>query len=752
MTKINENNDNLRWIYKIGFFIILALPILVWPPYFFPADWGKSIIFRGVLAILLFLFLGKILYRKIEVPFDQINKNKTVWILRALLAIYLLASIFSVDPNFSFWGSPYRGGGFVSFGFFFVLTALSFILLKKEDWKRTWIFSIFIGLLVSLIALTQYYGLFLVEQSRPASTMGNADILATYLLLLSFLTLSFAIKEPFNTAQGKAKKAFYGLSLLIFIYTILITESRAAYLGLAVASLYFFLAYPKKIKTVKIAAVSLLVLAAGFIFYVNTVNQYPKFLQQNKLFTSVSSRLSLNLFLIDPRFYAWSKIDYKILINKPVLGYGPENFAVGFDKYYDPSVPYLSIAWGDWYDKAHDIIIQTGSDAGILGIAAYLALFIYLFWKLQKTKRINDNNKTIIIGIQATMIGYFINNIFSFDTFSTYLIFFLLAAYSMHLIFGDMQETIILSETQKNIPGKFALISTLFCLLVIFLWQYNLVPLQVNAEINKAGTLSNQKKCDQAFALMDKALSQHSFLDSYVIMKYIDIEKTCTNYYPDNTLAYTKKGIELLKEGVKIQPLYTRYWIYLGTLTTTLAEQENDQTKKDNILNRANGYLYEALQLAPKHQEILIAKAKVQMDEKNYQDAKDESEKCILANPGQSDCYWYLGLSEMYLKNNTDADKNIQIATTKGYDVSSETSLVELGNVYNSLNDYKNLAVVFEKLTVVNPDAVQYHSSLATVYAKLGEYDKAKQEALKVLKISPGSKQNVDAFLETLPE
>jgi len=240
MTKINEKINHSNWALKAGLFIILALPVLVWPPYFFPVDWGKSIVFRSILAIMVFLFLKQIIYKKNDLPLPEVNKNKTVWILRALLIIYLLASIFSVDPLFSFWGNPYRSGGFITFAFYFVFTALAFVMLKKDDWKKSWIFSIFIGLLASFVAIIQYYGLFnrifMAVPSRPPSTMGNPDILAIYLLLLSFLTLSFAIKE-----KQKSLKTFYVSSLAIFLFTLLITGSRAAYFGLLIGLVYFIL-------------------------------------------------------------------------------------------------------------------------------------------------------------------------------------------------------------------------------------------------------------------------------------------------------------------------------------------------------------------------------------------------------------------------------------------------------------------------------------------------------------------------------
>ena len=110
-----------------------------------------------------------------------------------------------------------------------------------------------------------------------------------------------------------------------------------------------------------------------------------------------------------------------------------------------------------------------------------------------------------------------------------------------------------------------------------------------------------------------------------------------------------------------------------------------------------------------------------------------------------------MALSEIYLKDTGDADKNILIASGKGYSTNSVTSLNELSNAYVSIPDYQGLASVFEKLIAINPNIAQYHSILSFIYKELGQYDKARQEALIVLKLSPESKSNMDAFLKTLP-
>ncbi len=763
MTKINENIDKFHWIYMVGIFITITLQIIVWPPYFFPADWGKTIIFRSIVSVLLFLFIFQVFFKKKDISVLSIKKNPVFFSLSAVFTVFLLATIFSVDLLFSLWGSPYRGGGFVTFAFCIIFAVLAFMLLNKEAWKKVWFFSISIGVLVSFIAITQYnsflnklfnipfnalfHKIVPLVLDRPSSTMGNPDILALYFLLLSFITLSFGIKW-----QKLWEKIFCFSALAIFIITILITGSRAVYLGMAIGVIYFFWAYPKKIKIIKVATASIVVLTAIFVFYINTASQLPDFLQQNKLFKSTISRLSFENIVNDPRFASWP-IELKMVEAKPIFGYGPENFSVGFDKYYDPSIPYLNRDIG-WWDRAHNVIIQTGSDAGILGILAYLALFIVLFWQLGKLKKNlgqHAENTTISHGIQATLIGYFVALFFGFDSFSTYLIFFLLAGYSMFLIYGNKIEKLPDASKYKKVSWKPALLGILFIALVIFLWQYNFVPLQINAEINKAENLTNQKSCDKAFALMDKTLLKHSFLDSYVRMEYIDFKKTCTDSFSNQTLSDVVKNLNVLSEGAKTQPLYTRYWIFMGNFENLLAGQEKNVATKKEHLEKANNYFNKALQLAPKHQEILIGQVKMEIIAGNYDSAKNYAEKCITLNPALGDCYFYLGISEIYLRDMNIAKENIQTAFNKAYNINAEVSLSELKNAYAFTNDFKNLVIIYEQLIALNPNNFQYHSSLAACYKELAMYSKAREEAMIVLKLSPESKPNVDAFLSTLP-
>ena len=746
-----QTKSNLRQVYLAGIFLVLALPILTLPPIFFPPDWAKTILFRSVLSVIIFLLAFQTWHSKKSLLLPKIKNNKIVLALGGLFVTFLLATIFSQDYYFSLWGSPYRSGGFVTFAFYIVFAVLTFLLLKEKDWQKVWEFSFLTGAVISLLAFVQ-------NQERPASTLGNPILLAIYLLILFFPMLIFAIKEPWNSALSKWKKIIYILALGLFLCVIILTGSRAAYLALILGAIYFTLFYPQKhIGKFKIALIIALIFVALAVYYVNVNENFPQFLKENKVFQLLQPRLSISLFLADPRFSAW-QVAFSAIKEKPILGYGPENFSIGFDKYYNPALPYISKNWGNWYDKGHNIIIDTAMQAGILGTIAYLLLFFIVFFSLQKGKKelqkIDDNgNKKIVIhGIQTALIAYFSANFFSFDSFSSYLIYFLLIGYSMHLLNNnsDNQNKIF---QPKPIPKIF--IYALFFVLVFFLYQYNLKPMQIEAKINSqinADLIEADKNtCDKNFALADKNLLNHSFLDGYMRIKYIEFIKSCAFANPEKNIEYAKKGIEIMKPALKIMPSYSRLWIYLGSFSVIVASNEKDLAVKNNLLSEARSYFKKAFDLAPKHQEILIEQAKLEMIAHNYKAMEDYSDKCVALDSSLGECYWQKAISEIYLRNLKQAKENIDLASQKTYKTESLESLNQLINAFGFALDYQDISLAYQKLIKLNPDTAQYHSSLAFVYLKLKDYDNAKKEALIFLKLMPEAKGEVQAFLKTIP-
>lgn len=792
-------------LYKIGLFIILVLPILAWPPYFFPPEWGKAIVFRIVFSIILLVFIWQIIFENkfINQIKERIAGQKMIfWIFCAVFLLALLSTIFSRDVLFSLWASPHRSGGFINFAFYILFAAILFLIAKEKDWKKFWNFSFCIGIIVVLFAAVQYYDLlpkiFIPYEGRPPSTLSSPMLLAIYLLFLFFSALSFAIKE-----RG-IKKLFYVFSLVVFLFGLFISGSRSGYLGLSAGLLYFFFFYPvrklplqnrqkqnsqqimqsittqkksiflrckkflpqiSKGTKIKIAAFFILTLLATAILYLNTTTNLPDFIKNNQKLSFIADRLSVKAAVKDltkTRFSAWQTF-FKAVKEKPILGWGPENQSIAFDKNYDPSLPYLVRTTEDWWDRAHNIFLDIAAQYGLPFLLVYLFFFAYLSCWLHRLKHRTEHRETQISAhaIQAIFIAYFTDLFFEFDSVTTSIMLFFIIGYSLHLTSSGAADSTRknaenLSENQRsnqrNFSGRIlkhqkAIITTLLILLIVFLWKYNLKPLLINAEINKAEDLA----CVKKLPAFEKLFSQKSFLDSFLRLKYVDNVKGCENYIKDNELEYIKKSVDALKYSAKIQPNYTRTWILLAQFNNILITRETNPEIKKSLLKNSEDYLAKAQKLSPERQEVLSAFSEAYFAYGDFSKMKEYAQKCFDSGDNLSSCYWYLGLSEIALNKEQEGEKDIELAKQKGYSYDNQQSYSQLAIVYTSAKNYKKLIPVYESLISLDSQNIQYYATLAAIYKEMGEYKKAKETALEILELAPEAKEDVNAFLRTLP-
>src|SRR3989344_3792775 len=535
-----KNNILYNQFYKyylVGFFLILFLPLLAVSPFFFPPEWGKAIAFRIVFSLILALFFWQTIsdesFLKETLSKYRVGK-KAIWILLGIILLIILSTIFSSDIVFSLWTSPHRSGGAVNLIFCVLMAVVMYFILKAKDWQKLWNFSFLIGDLVVLFAFIQYFNLmpnlFVAYEGRPPSTLSNPILLAIYLLFLIFPAISFFIKNFKEKYQGGQKTSwvskesiFYLASVVLFVFGIFISGSRAAYLGLAIGGSYFLIFYPKLMHKARMAFVILLGLAISGILYVSLTPNLPSFIANNPKVSFVADRISLTSItqaLGQTRFSAWQTF-FQSVKEKPILGWGPENQAVAFDRYYNPDLDYLVVLGQDWWDRAHNIFLDLSVSFGIPFLILYLLLFSFLFWKLKNVKKNNPEKTLPAHAIQSVVLAYFITLSFGFDSATTYLILFFIVGYSLYLISNQAEpeqfqiHSKIYSSLFKN---RKITTGALLVFAVWFLWQFGAKPLSINAKVNIAEKL----ECPQKMSLMDEVLESKSFLDSYVRLKYAE--------------------------------------------------------------------------------------------------------------------------------------------------------------------------------------------------------------------------------------
>lgn len=782
-------NKSFNLIYIIGIFLILITPLLSVPPLFHPPAWGKAILFRSIFAILLFFFAYQGLFKNKE-NFSKLkgfltNKKSATfliaWALLSLIVIITLSTIFSAEPAFSFWGSPFRGGGSLNFILLSLFSIFTFIVLKEKEWRWVWSMNIFVGFVACLIALCQKFRLFgdflLLYSDRVISTFGGSIFFALYLILLIFLVISLGV-----SAKKWKRIMYFGLAAL-FLFCIILSGTRAAMIGFGIGIIFFVFAFPQKgikIKWAKIILLSAIILGLSSIVFLKFQPQLVNSLSSNKFYGSNFSRIwsVTGNFSIKNLFYSRASgwvLGMKGALERPLLGFGPENFSIPFDKYYDSNLVGLSTdglngsdgGEASWWDKGHGFVFDYAATVGIPFLIIYLLLNVLVIWKLRKASENQKPESQIIShGIQATIIGYLITNFFSFDVFSTYLIYFIILGYSFYLLSENNNQENIATEDKVKPAFKKSLLAILFIVLVWFLWSENLKPFLINKEINTLTFLVNKAtSCDAIITRTDKLLTQHSILDNYLRLSYIDIIGVCSSKdtSKEKSTEYSYKVLQLLADCIKERPTYTRNWIFQGVHAYNMLNTNTslDQAEKDRLFKLAYLSYEKSKELSPRRQVTYIGWAKTDLLLNKYDEALAKVDECTNLNPNFNDCWRLKSLIYIAKGNIEEGTKILSNSFGKGgsQNIYSDEMLSQLVNLYSGLikktgdlKYYGVLANLFKELIVSNPNNFQYHASLAFTYKALGQYDDARKEAAEVVRLSPDSKAAVEAFLKTLPK
>jgi hypothetical protein len=131
------------------------------------------------------------------------------------------------------------------------------------------------------------------------------------------------------------------------------------------------------------------------------------------------------------RLAMWT-ISYQAWLERPLLGYGQDNFSYIFARKF---LPEKMCNLEPWYDRSHDVFFDWLVAGGTLGLLSYLSLYGVALWLLWRTGgHVPLREKAILTG---AIVGYFIHNIFVFDNLTSYILFAALLAYIVVRTQGD---------------------------------------------------------------------------------------------------------------------------------------------------------------------------------------------------------------------------------------------------------------------------------------------------------------------------
>ena len=466
------NKQILRGIIFLGLFLVPFVPFLVFSSFFFPFITTKAFVWRIIVEI---VFFAWVLLALIDIDYRP-KKSIVSYAVIAFLVIIGLADMFGIAPVKSFWSNFERMEGFITLlhlGMFFIVISSVF---KEVDWKRWWNTSLVASFCMVLYCLLQIIGLKTINQGgvRVDGTLGNAIYLAVYMLFHIFITMLFLYRQW----KSVILRWVYGLLIFAQVFVLYYTATRGAILGLlggllVVALLNIRNKEDKFARKGSIAIlIGLIVLIGGFFLLRDT-----NFVLSSPVLSRFSSLPSLNTEEIkrQGRYFVWP-MAFEGFKDRPILGWGQENFDYIFQQYYSPEMYTLE----PWFDRAHNIFLDWAVAGGLLGLVSYLALyfaFLFSIWKL--STGLSYSEKSILTGLVA---AYFFHNFFVFDHLISYILFFSVLAY---IHFRNTGEP-FWQKSFSEIRVRMIALPVVSVLLLLSLYFVNVKPIMANVFLIEA--------------------------------------------------------------------------------------------------------------------------------------------------------------------------------------------------------------------------------------------------------------------------
>ncbi|NQV88722.1 MAG: O-antigen ligase family protein [Parcubacteria group bacterium] len=420
MTFRGENKS--LWIERIArysVYLVLLVPLLSSDKLFFPYSSTKGYVIMALVEIAVVATLWLLVVR----PQRRISWDPISIALTAFVGILELASIFGVDPTFSFWASIDRiTGGLMWLHILALYFIVRILFQTKEDWVKLFTVSVGVGLITAGIHLAQLAGIEFSVGSNGGSTLGNSSFFAAYILF----QIAFAAWIWLEGAD-KRMRTYGAVSMFALIGTLLSISTHAsiiAFFGALVLVLGVWLWGSAKEKVSR-GGIGLLIVMVVTFFSIVGLAFVPDSVVQNT-FTDFST---------SSRFVVWD-MAVQAIKDRPFLGWGLENFQYVSLEYYNPCLGTDICGQEMWYDRAHNKLLDVGVEAGIIGLLSYLAVFVVTLLALGKmvvsarhsrvAGRSLRGTAAIAVGILA---AYFVQNLTVLDISVTMMLWVLTLAW-----------------------------------------------------------------------------------------------------------------------------------------------------------------------------------------------------------------------------------------------------------------------------------------------------------------------------------
>ncbi|GEM_PF-6358728 len=750
---------------------ILSLLILVVIPVFFLPNINSvfTIAKVSLLHLMVSLLVGVWLFNYFTVvprpTAGALLKDPLRLMTLILAGIYLVATLISIFPKMSFWGSYMRREGIYTVFSFMVFSLILAQTLRNRALGKKMLILLLMGSgFASIYGIYQHFWLDPLFRdpdllTRIMSTSGNPLFFSIYLAMLIPFAVSTGLSVWGNRNMSNSKRYLYCglLVFLLFLNAIgfWFSQSRGPILGLAVGLVVYLALYSvwkRKVPLMVASGVLFAGLMAVIIFLsVPGIARDVKlpYLGQSRIFNTEQFESAG----AQSRFIMWKSSIKGLLLEHPVIGegpdrwnilrplfgYGPEAMDYAFPKVFPAELVPL-VGRGVLVDRAHDRYIDMAVATGFVGVTALLVLIAFIFvrsWRWLKTSKVREN-QFMALAVMSTIVVWMVDGIFGINTVETALFFWsIVALVSASAYWEDPEKKKIRPRLliTEHWGGVVTAMVALFFLLYTGIY-YNLTTLRADLQMRQGIEFSRTNPPNKAVEAFTRAAilqPRWSIYSNYLARTYYRIAQGVSN--PKDKKTIMEAAGKALKNAREAEPLaYTNYTLS-GYIYSFWADQV-DKSKWDEAL----AYYEKATKFAPLIPSIYDDWA-MSLDKAGQHEKA--LEKIDIALSLENDYYQRHILRALVLFNLRDNERGIrEIITAVGMEGSVLNQFSEWSTQLKARGAIANILPTVQKYVAENPQDWIGHQVLAIVYMDAEQYREAVDEVNRGLALVPEDKLN----------
>ncbi len=754
----------------------------------------RSVVEIALILFLIYLLLNchklQPNYNKLPLNYRLIAKffQNPLFIFTCLFIISLTVSaIFAVNSYRAFWGTIDRGEGLFGILHCFAVFLLALFFFKEKDWFNLLKIYLVGGFILVFYAFLQRFKIYnfpfalAYEDPRPGSFLGNSSFLATHLIFIIFFAVIVfffnkqqlncrKLQPNYNLISLKFWRYFSLLTIFLSAATIFLASTRGAILGLGAGFLFllFYFAFKKPLinadskpinadkkisvsqqnqhKSAKIPArrsfseggsanrhyiavglLTFLIIFGGIFWATRHHPVWQKIPGFNRL--AQTSFMNINDPSTQTRLITW-KLSWKAFKEKPLFGWGPENFLIAYEKYYDPN---YAIYGETWMDRAHNKIFDLLAMQGIFGLLIYLGIFASAFYLLFEKPLIDADEKLITADnnqhksaeisinqpkslpadlsvkalastealakegalisirpfIMAGLIAYFIQNLVLFDQLNSDLVFFVILGFIVFITSNSRTSELIsnpsTNEAEKKLifPAKKTMIILIpfFAVAIGFLgyavYAENYIPFIQSQAFQKSPNFPSS--VDLSVKRIKEATHPYNFAQYDIRSSGVDTHFMDNLFYDPDYMGNSKYWpvadslIEAIDELGKREPYDVRILIREVEMLNAKAKYVSEK-EAASLFAKAEELMREAVKRAPNRQEVYYHLSFNLAGQKRYDESIETAQYAVSLNSKVVRAHYYLALMLMLAGKNEEAAEELNVVENISPDLNLELS------------------------------------------------------------------------------